>query len=89
MLREELWQIFHALAADGVTLLVSSHVMNEALRCDGLVLMREGEILLETTPDQLLEGTGTRDPETAFLRIIERADRPTQHGRISGESDRS
>lgn len=73
VLREELWRIFRALAADGATLLVSSHVMDEALRCDQLLLMREGEILLQATPDELLQRTGARDPESAFLQIIEQS----------------
>lgn len=70
VLRAELWQLFRELAAGGVTLLVSSHVMDEALRCDRLMLMREGQIIADTTPDELLASTGTRDPETAFLTII-------------------
>lgn len=70
VLRAELWQLFQELAAGGVTLLVSSHVMDEALRCDRLLLLREGQIVADTTPSELLESTGTSDPEAAFLAII-------------------
>lgn len=70
VLRAELWQLFRDLAADGVTLLVSSHVMDEALRCDRLLLMRDGSIVADTTPSELLESTGTSDPEAAFFSII-------------------
>lgn len=70
VLREDLWRIFHSLAADGVTLLVSSHVMDEALRCGRLLLMREGRLIMQTTPAELLEETGTTDPESAFLTVI-------------------
>jgi ABC-2 type transport system ATP-binding protein len=70
VLRAELWQLFRELAAQGATLLVSSHVMDEALRCDRLLLLREGQIVADTTPSELLEVTGTSDPEQAFLAII-------------------
>lgn len=73
VLRAELWELFRDLANDGVTLLVSSHVMDEALRCDRLLLMRDGSILADTTPHRLLEETGTSDPESAFLTVIARA----------------
>ncbi|WP_209370153.1 ABC transporter ATP-binding protein [Brevibacterium renqingii] len=72
VLRADLWEIFRRLADDGTTLLVSSHVMDEATRCDRLLLMREGAIIADTTPDELLRSTGTASAEEAFLRIIER-----------------
>lgn len=71
VLRAELWGLFRSLADDGVTLLVSSHVMDEATRCDRLLLMREGSVIDDTTPAELLEKTGAQDAEDAFLRIIE------------------
>jgi ABC-2 type transport system ATP-binding protein len=71
VLRRDLWALFHRLAADGATLLVSSHVMDEAARCDLLLLMREGALVAATTPEELLERTGEQDMETAFLRLIE------------------
>ena len=72
VLRVELWNLFHQLARQGTTLLVSSHVMEEATRCDRLLLMRDGEILAETTPSGLLAETGTTDAEDAFLALIAR-----------------
>ncbi|MDT7649614.1 MAG: type transport system ATP-binding protein, partial [Pseudonocardiales bacterium] len=63
VLRRDLWQLFHRLADDGATLLVSSHVMDEASRCDRLLLMREGELLADETPQALLERAGTHDIE--------------------------
>jgi ABC-2 type transport system ATP-binding protein len=72
VLRAELWSIFREIAAAGATLIVSSHVMDEALRCDRLILMRAGRIIADTTPDGLLADTGTDDPDVAFLTLIER-----------------
>ena len=71
VLRRDLWGLFHRLADDAVTLLVSSHVMDEAARCDSLLLMREGELIAQTTPDELRERTGEQEMEAAFLRLIE------------------
>ena len=73
VLRVELWTLFRALTKRGTTLIVSSHVMDEATRCDRLVLLREGGIIADTTPDELLTSTNTKDPETAFLTLIERS----------------
>lgn len=70
VLRVELWRQFHALADAGATLLVSSHVMDEAERCDDLILMRDGAILAQASPAALLEQTGTRDIEAAFLELV-------------------
>ncbi len=72
VLRYELWQKFHELAQAGTTLLVSSHVMDEASRCDRLLLMRDGELIADDTPNALRSETGTHDLEEAFLRIIRR-----------------
>jgi ABC-2 type transport system ATP-binding protein len=71
VLRRDLWAIFHRLAATGVTLLVSSHVMDEASRCDRLLLMRSGEVLADDTPGQLLAALGVADVEAAFLALVE------------------
>jgi ABC-2 type transport system ATP-binding protein len=72
VLREDLWRFFRGLADDGTTLFVSSHVMDEAGRCDHLLLMREGRLLANLTPAELREQTGEDDMERAFLRLIER-----------------
>jgi ABC-2 type transport system ATP-binding protein len=71
VLRRDLWDMFHRLAAEGATLLVSSHVMDEAARCDELLLMREGRIVAAEPPDSLLERTGAPDLERAFLSVVE------------------
>ncbi len=70
VLRVELWDRFHALAAAGTTLIVSSHVMEEAGRCDRLLLLREGALLADSTPAQLRAASGTDDLEEAFLRLV-------------------
>ena len=72
VLRAELWALFRGIAEAGTTMIVSSHVMDEALRCDRLLLMREGRIVSDTTPAELLADTGTTDPEQAFLVLIAR-----------------
>lgn len=71
VLRAELWHVFRELAQAGATLLVSSHVMDEALRCDRLLLMRAGRVIADTTPGRLLSDTGTADPDAAFLALIQ------------------
>ena len=73
VLRRELWASFHELAERGTTLLVSSHVMDEAERCDDLVLLREGAIVATGTPASLRERTGASDLEHAFLELAEAA----------------
>jgi ABC-2 type transport system ATP-binding protein len=73
VLRRDLWNTFAALAREGRTLLVSSHVMDEADRCDELVLLRDGRILAVGAPRELLARTGARDLDDAFLRLIEGA----------------
>ncbi len=67
VLRAQLWELFHGLAAGGATLLVSTHVMDEADRCDRLLLLRAGRALAEGTPGELCERTGTSTLEQAFL----------------------
>jgi ABC-2 type transport system ATP-binding protein len=70
VLRVDLWEQFHHLARRGTTLLVSSHVMDEADHCGDLLLMREGHLLAHTTPAKLREDTGCQSLEEAFLSII-------------------
>jgi ABC-2 type transport system ATP-binding protein len=71
VLRETLWQLFRSLSDRGATLLVSSHVMDEAARCDEILLLRNGSLLTQATPKALAERTGTEDLDQAFLRLIE------------------
>jgi len=71
VLRRDLWDLFHRLAADGATVVVSSHVMDEAERCDRLLLMREGRLLFADTPQALKDLTGVDDMEGAFLALVE------------------
>ena len=73
VLRADLWKTFHELAAAGTTLLVSSHVMDEAAECHELLLMRDGDLLRQTTPADLRAETGEQDMGRAFLAIIERS----------------
>jgi ABC-2 type transport system ATP-binding protein len=70
VLRQDLWETFYALARDGKTLLVSSHVMDEAVNCHNLALMREGRFLAIAPPDEILKRTGADDLTEAFLRLI-------------------
>ena len=70
VLRVDLWHQFHELARRGTTLLVSSHVMDEADHCNDLLLMREGRLLAHTTPARLREDTGCTSLEEAFLSVI-------------------
>jgi ABC-2 type transport system ATP-binding protein len=71
VLRRDLWATFHRLADAGATLVISSHVMDEAARCDELILMREGEIVASGTPDSLLERARADDLDAAFLELVE------------------
>jgi len=74
VLRRDLWDLFRRLAhEEGRTLLVSSHVMDEATRCDRLLLLREGVILSDSTLPELLDRTGTPDAEQAFLALVDAA----------------
>ena len=70
VLREDLWSLFHSLSDAGVTLLISSHVMEEAGRCDELLLMREGRLLAQDSPVGLKERTGASSLDDAFLRLV-------------------
>ncbi|MGW8332810.1 ABC transporter ATP-binding protein [Streptomyces sp. NPDC055897] len=76
VLRRDLWSLFHSIATTrGTTLLVSSHVMDEAERCHRLLLLREGALLAEDTPDDLRTRTGTETVEEAFLHLVDEASR--------------
>ena len=71
VLRRDLWSLFHRLAESGASVIVSSHVMDEAQRCDRLLLMREGRIIADDAPAALLDHTGAADVESAFLSLVE------------------
>jgi ABC-2 type transport system ATP-binding protein len=71
VLRRDLWGLFHELTERGTTLIVSSHVMDEADRCDTLLLLRDGRLLARATPTELRELTGERELDAAFLRLVE------------------
>jgi ABC-2 type transport system ATP-binding protein len=73
VLRRDLWNHFRSLAAEGYSLVVSSHVMDEATRCDRLVLLREGRVLADVTPAELLERTNQTDADAAFLALVDAA----------------
>jgi ABC-2 type transport system ATP-binding protein len=72
VLRRDLWQLFHRLTSGGASLLVSSHVMDEAERCDQLILMRDGAIVAIDTPAALRRRTSTENLEQAFLSLVGR-----------------
>lgn len=72
VLRQSLWQLFRQLAGSGRTLLISSHVMEEATRCDDLVLMRDGRVLFHGTHADLVSEAGDDDIESAFITLATR-----------------
>ncbi|MGZ4588588.1 MAG: ABC transporter ATP-binding protein, partial [Mycobacteriaceae bacterium] len=75
VLRRDLWAMFAELAAGGTTLFISSHVMDEAQRCERLMLLRGGRVLVAgCSPAQLLADTGADDVEGAFLRLVEQGE---------------
>jgi len=76
VLRRDLWATFRSLAAAGTTLLVSSHVMEEAAHCDELLLMRDGELLAAESPAELRARTGRDQLDQAFLALIEEGAAP-------------
>ena len=70
VLRRKLWDLFASLAERGTTLIISSHSMDEASRCDDLVLIRDGRLLAHSTPEGLLERTGAKTVEAGFLKLV-------------------
>lgn len=83
VLRAELWERFAAMAAAGTTLLVSSHVMEEASHCSSLLLLRDGLLLAQLSPAELAERGGSDDLERAFLTIIRAADRGPEESEVA------
>lgn len=73
VLREEIWELLRARARAGTTVLLSSHVMEEASRCDDLVLIREGRVIAAGTPGEIAADAGTADMDAAFLALIRRS----------------
>ena len=71
VLRRDLWALFGELAAAGTTLLVSSHVLDEARRCERILLLREGVLVADDSPQAIAERAGTDDMDEAFLRIVD------------------
>ena len=70
VLRNELWDRFRALASAGTTIIVSSHVMDEASRCDRLLLIRAGDLIADDSPAAVRTAAGTDDLDEAFLRLV-------------------
>lgn len=70
VLREEIWQLFHKLAAAGITIIISSHVMDEAERCDDLLLLRDGHLIAHDSPAGLRRKTGSSTVEQSFLALV-------------------
>jgi ABC-2 type transport system ATP-binding protein len=73
LLRRDLWRLFRELVDEGAALLVSSHVLDEGRHCDELILLRDGRIVAQLSPEELTLRTGTEDLDEAFIRLIEGA----------------
>ena len=86
VLRRDLWELFASLARKGVSLLVSSHVMDEARRCDRILLLHNGALLADETPAGLQAETGTTEADDAFLALIARAEGSTPVRRTGAAS---
>ena len=69
--RAELWNLFRTLAAEGAALLVTTHAMDEAARCDVVALMRDGRLVRTGSPHAILESTSTGSLEEAFIALVE------------------
>lgn len=77
--RIELWALFRTLADKGAALLVTTHVMDEAARCDVVALMREGSLVSVGSPRAILESTATGSLEEAFVALVEPRGKETDH----------
>lgn len=72
VLRDDLWGLFRNIVSSRKTILVSSHVMDEATRCDRLVFMRDGRIIADGTLAEIEKSTNTKSAEDAFLVLARR-----------------
>ncbi|EPD70935.1 hypothetical protein HMPREF1219_00230 [Corynebacterium pyruviciproducens ATCC BAA-1742] len=77
--RQALWYQFRELADRGTALFISSHVMDEAMRCDSTLVMREGQFLAHAPMEQIMKETSTATPEDAFVELIRRDGSCAQH----------
>lgn len=67
VLRKKFWDEFHRIKEAGGTIIVTTHVMDEAYKCDKLALIRNGQIISEGSPDEIISASGTKTIEEAFL----------------------
>lgn len=70
VLRDQIWKLFRELTSKGVTIIISSHVMDEAERCDDLLLIRDGKLLAHGSPAEICQRTNTRTVEQGFLKLV-------------------
>lgn len=73
VLREQIWRLFRELTASGTTIIITSHVMDEAGRCDDLLLVRDGRILAHDSPASFCAKTKSETVEQGFLKLVERS----------------
>jgi ABC-2 type transport system ATP-binding protein len=71
--RREFWDEIHRLAAEGITVLVATHYMDEALRCDQLCYIAYGHVLATGSAAQIIAAAGASDLEDAFVRLVDQA----------------
>ena len=69
LLRQEIWSEFTRLSEEGITLLITTHVMDEAIKCSHLSMMRQGRILASGSPSEIIRSCGAGDLEEAFLTL--------------------
>jgi len=69
ILRKSFWEEFERIRKEGCTIIVTTHVMDEAYKCDRLALIREGEIIAEGSPANLITSSGGSNIEDAFLHF--------------------
>ncbi len=71
-LRASFWEYFEALGSKGVTVIITTHYMDEAHRCSKIGLLRQGQLIAEGTPTEIIESSGCRSLEDAFLVLARR-----------------